>query len=205
MFEVLAECFPEELSIGLVELLGGPPTPGIGFGSGIERVLLACDAEGVFDAPASTLDVFVVDVAGGQANGLADEVRRAAGGQHVRAVHLEPEFGELEWTVRLHPVWWTWYVDGDGVVRQLLVDGVSGRTRGPVMASTRQAWAWAAGIATAAVALLGLGLVVAVGGLLFPPALAVAALIGGLGVVVLAAALAPVVSVWSWNQRQRRI
>ena len=33
---------------GLVEQLGGPPTPGIGFGSGIERMLLACDAEGVF-------------------------------------------------------------------------------------------------------------------------------------------------------------
>ena len=32
---------------GLVEALGGPPTPGIGFGIGIERVLLACDAEGV--------------------------------------------------------------------------------------------------------------------------------------------------------------
>ena len=37
---------------GLVEELGGPPTPGIGFGSGIERILLACDAEGVFPAPA---------------------------------------------------------------------------------------------------------------------------------------------------------
>ena len=36
---------------GLVESLGGPPTPGIGFGSGIERVLLTCDAEGVFAAP----------------------------------------------------------------------------------------------------------------------------------------------------------
>ncbi|MBV8295477.1 MAG: histidine--tRNA ligase, partial [Acidimicrobiia bacterium] len=32
----------------LTEQLGGPPTPGIGFGIGIERVLLACDAEGVF-------------------------------------------------------------------------------------------------------------------------------------------------------------
>ena len=31
---------------GLIEQLGGPPTPGIGFGSGIERVLLTCDAEG---------------------------------------------------------------------------------------------------------------------------------------------------------------
>ena len=27
--------------------IGGPPTPGIGFGIGIERLLLACDAEGV--------------------------------------------------------------------------------------------------------------------------------------------------------------
>jgi histidyl-tRNA synthetase len=49
----------------LVELLGGPPTPGIGFGSGIERILLACDAEGVFAAPARPVAVFVVDVCGG--------------------------------------------------------------------------------------------------------------------------------------------
>jgi histidyl-tRNA synthetase len=52
---------------GLVEQLGGPPTPGIGFGSGIERMLLACDAEGVFAAPESTLDVFVVDATDGSA------------------------------------------------------------------------------------------------------------------------------------------
>jgi histidyl-tRNA synthetase len=52
----------------LVEQLGGPVgTSGIGFGSGIERVLLACDAEGVFGAPGATVDVFVVDVCGGQA------------------------------------------------------------------------------------------------------------------------------------------
>jgi histidyl-tRNA synthetase len=35
----------------LAEALGGPPTPGIGFGMGIERLLLAADAEGVFPAP----------------------------------------------------------------------------------------------------------------------------------------------------------
>ena len=36
---------------GLVEALGGPPgTGGVGFGAGIERILLACDAEGVFAA-----------------------------------------------------------------------------------------------------------------------------------------------------------
>ncbi|MGH9177337.1 MAG: histidine--tRNA ligase, partial [Acidimicrobiales bacterium] len=36
---------------GLVEELGGPPTPGIGFGLGVERILLAADAEGAFPVP----------------------------------------------------------------------------------------------------------------------------------------------------------
>ena len=52
---------------GLVEMLGGPPTPGIGFGIGIERLLLACDAEGVFAVAPVPLDAFVVDVTGGEA------------------------------------------------------------------------------------------------------------------------------------------
>jgi histidyl-tRNA synthetase len=63
---------------GLVEQLGGPPTPGIGFGSGVERMLLACDAEGVFAGPESLLDVFVVDATGGAAaRDLTHELRRA--------------------------------------------------------------------------------------------------------------------------------
>ncbi len=52
---------------GLIEQLGGAPTPGIGFGLGVERILIACDAEGVFPAPTQRLDVFVVDTTGGQA------------------------------------------------------------------------------------------------------------------------------------------
>jgi histidyl-tRNA synthetase len=64
---------------GLIEQLGGPPTPGIGFGSGIERVLLTCDAEGVFDAPARAVDVFVVDVTDGMAAVELTQALRAAG------------------------------------------------------------------------------------------------------------------------------
>jgi histidyl-tRNA synthetase len=52
---------------GLVEALGGPPTPAIGFGMGIERILLACDAEGVFPAAGAIVDVFVIDTTGGEA------------------------------------------------------------------------------------------------------------------------------------------
>ena len=63
---------------GLVELLGGPPTPGIGFGIGIERLLLACDAEGVLEVAPIPLDAFVVDVVGGDAaRDLTAELRRA--------------------------------------------------------------------------------------------------------------------------------
>jgi histidyl-tRNA synthetase len=43
----------------LVEEIGGPPTPGIGFGAGIERLLLALELEGI-TADAGQLDVFLV-------------------------------------------------------------------------------------------------------------------------------------------------
>jgi histidyl-tRNA synthetase len=64
---------------GLVEQLGGPSTPGIGFGSGIERVLLTCDAEGVFPAPGRRVEVFVVDTAGGSAAVTLTQALREAG------------------------------------------------------------------------------------------------------------------------------
>ena len=62
---------------GLVEALGGPPTPGIGFALGLDRTLLACDDEEVFDAPSRSVDVFVVDTAGGAAGlAITEELRR---------------------------------------------------------------------------------------------------------------------------------
>lgn len=63
---------------GLVEMLGGPATPGIGFGLGIERILLACDAEGVFAVTPTPLDAFVIDTTGGErARDLVALLRRA--------------------------------------------------------------------------------------------------------------------------------
>ena len=62
---------------GLAEAIGGPPSPGIGFGIGIERLLLACDAEGVFGLDPPQPDAFVVDVTGGTAaRALCAELRR---------------------------------------------------------------------------------------------------------------------------------
>ena len=42
----------------LVEEIGGPPTPGVGFGAGIERLLLAMEGEGVADVEQEAIDVF---------------------------------------------------------------------------------------------------------------------------------------------------
>ena len=42
----------------LVEEIGGPPTPGVGFGAGIERLLLALEEEGAAPAEAPAIDVF---------------------------------------------------------------------------------------------------------------------------------------------------
>ena len=60
----------------LVEQLDGPPTPGIGFALGMDRILMACDAEGVFDTPALKPEVFIVGE-GPLVNVLAARCRRA--------------------------------------------------------------------------------------------------------------------------------
>lgn len=62
----------------LAEDLGGPPTDGIGFALGVDRILLACDAEGVFPAAEVALGAFVVDLVGGHAaRDITHELRRA--------------------------------------------------------------------------------------------------------------------------------
>jgi histidyl-tRNA synthetase len=45
---------------GLAEALGGEPTPGIGFGLGLERVLLAMDREGLPRPRSEGVEIFVV-------------------------------------------------------------------------------------------------------------------------------------------------
>lgn len=63
---------------GLVEDLGGPPTAGIGFALGTDRILIACDDEGVFGGPERAVDVYVVDTTGGrEALVIAAELRAA--------------------------------------------------------------------------------------------------------------------------------
>ena len=50
---------------GLIEILGGPPTPGMGFGSGIERIILEMQKNGVTFEAGTSADVYIVHRAEG--------------------------------------------------------------------------------------------------------------------------------------------
>ena len=97
----------------LVEEIGGPPTPGIGFGAGLERLVLSLQLEGV-EAEQPLLDVFFVVEDGRSALAPTWELRRAGfsadfdhagrstkgqvtyGQKHARATVILRE----RWTVR---------------------------------------------------------------------------------------------------------
>lgn len=63
---------------GLVETLGGPPTPGVGVGIGLERLMITLEKQGRLTVPARPLEAFVVTL-GEQARhyavGLAQRLR----------------------------------------------------------------------------------------------------------------------------------
>jgi histidyl-tRNA synthetase len=58
----------------LAEEMGGPPTSGIGFGIGVERVLIACEAEGIATPDPAHADVFVVNGLGAEGSGEVAEL-----------------------------------------------------------------------------------------------------------------------------------
>ncbi|MDR7417562.1 MAG: histidine--tRNA ligase [Armatimonadota bacterium] len=65
---------------GLAEQLGGPPTPGVGFGFGLDRLLLVAEGEGGLQVRERPVDVMVVtlgEAARREGVVLLDAVRRA--------------------------------------------------------------------------------------------------------------------------------
>jgi len=83
IFEFTTEVAGSQLTIcaggrydGLVAYFGGPETPGVGFGMGLERLLLVLDKQGVELQIETALDVYVA-VLGPGANGRALELVQA--------------------------------------------------------------------------------------------------------------------------------
>ncbi len=65
---------------GLIESLGGPPTPGVGFGLGVDRTMLAAASEGLVVSPRQRVEVYGVplgEAAKRRLLVLVDALRRA--------------------------------------------------------------------------------------------------------------------------------
>lgn len=91
IFEFTTEVAGSQLTIcaggrydGLVAYFGGPETPGVGFGMGLERLLLVLDKQGVELPIETALDVYVA-VLGVGANGRALELVQALRAQGFAA------------------------------------------------------------------------------------------------------------------------
>ena len=91
IFEFTTEVAGSQLTIcaggrydGLVAYFGGPETPGVGFGMGLERLLLVLDKQGVELPIETALDVYVA-VLGPGANGRALELVQALRAQGFAA------------------------------------------------------------------------------------------------------------------------
>jgi len=83
---------------GLAEELGGPPTPGVGFAMGLDRVLLAMEAEGAPVPPPRTVRCFVVAI-GSEAQVAARRLvadLRSAGVPAARSFEERPLKAQLK-------------------------------------------------------------------------------------------------------------
>ncbi len=93
VFEVWAEGIGAQAAVcgggrydGLAEALGGPPTPGVGFGSGVERIILGLKAAGLSAPPLPSPRVFIAhfgDRTKSQAVETAFELRDAGIGSRL--------------------------------------------------------------------------------------------------------------------------
>ena len=115
---------------GLAEALGGPATPGVGFAMGLDRVLLAMEAEGLALPPARTPSCFVValgESARDAGSTLVDELR-IAGIATTQALEDRPLKAQLKMADRAGAVFTAIIGErevADGVVTlRRLVDGV---------------------------------------------------------------------------------
>ena len=98
---------------GLAELLGGTPTPGIGFGSGIERLILAMQAQGIEVPPLPKPEVLVATLDGKAKRAglkLLSDMRMADlsaliafGERSLRSQLREADKQEVRYTVMIGP------------------------------------------------------------------------------------------------------
>jgi len=128
---------------------------------------------------------------------------KAAGAQHHRNFVIKANYQNQNWTQFLLPLYTTYYRDDEGQPQIVIVNGQTGKIKGPRLASPERGRKIAGIIAGAAGLLFFLALLSLLLTLVFPPAGIIAALLGILGFGTGIAAIIPAVWPSQWNRKQK--
>jgi len=132
----------------------------------------------------------------------SEEVRQAAGSDHIREFRWKPEFTKKNWTYLLLPIFSAYYLDDENKPQLILIHGQSGRIYGMRRGSMRRAQRKVLLILGIASLIFVISTILAFAGLFFPPVVVV----GGIGMVgavfVSLGAVIPVFRVWRFNKSQ---
>lgn len=127
---------------------------------------------------------------------------KAAGAQHQRNFAIKASYQNQNWTQFLLPLFATTYRDDEGQPQIVIVNGQTGKIKGPRLASPTRGLKIAGIIAGAAGLLFVLALFSLLLTLVFPPAGIITALLGILGFATGIAAIIPAVWPGYWNRKQ---
>jgi hypothetical protein len=127
---------------------------------------------------------------------------KATGAQHFRNFSIKAEYTNLNWTQFLLPLYATHYTDDKGEKQILIVNGVTGALKGPLMASAKRGARIAGIVGGVAGGLIGLALIGLLLTTIFPAASILAGILGFLGLLAGIGALIPLVQPGQWNHGQ---
>jgi histidyl-tRNA synthetase len=104
---------------GLIEQIGGPPTPGIGFGAGVERLLLALEKAGVTAEPDQVDIFFAVDDTADRARVLEMIAALRRAGRSCDTDYAGRSLnGQIKLANRLEAHWTVIVKDAEAIVRE---------------------------------------------------------------------------------------
>jgi hypothetical protein len=135
----------------------------------------------------------------------AAECQVAAAANHLREFNWSPEFSSQNWTLLLNPLFTSFYLDDEGEIQVVMINGQSGKVSGARRASMKRAQriAWVV-LGVAFIVFLISSILTALG-IVVAPALPVGVLGLALSVLIGLGAIMPFIIVWQFNRAQMRI
>ncbi|MEQ8172070.1 MAG: hypothetical protein ABRQ38_24470 [Candidatus Eremiobacterota bacterium] len=136
-------------------------------------------------------------------NKASEECRVASSAQHIRAFAFKGNYESLNWTQLLLPLYSTCYKDDKGKYHPVYINGQTGAIGGIRLASQKKGWGWTGGLLITGIITFILGLLVFLGGSVFPPLAILGAFLILMSFIPSILSIFPVISTWRWNKKQK--